>query len=202
MNYPFLVMAGLVVMTLSCNDKQPAATAEKPATPAVRDSSAPQQFFPLADFIKGEIGYVDSLPVGIKRYVTRNSKTDSGYIQLEEFHRLAREFQSPELSGTAFEKKFKETSFYDKSANTATFLYTSTDDANNVKRVDVVTARGDVYDEVRSIYIEKTSADNNKSVTKKMYWKPKRNFQIITLTNNNAQKPENELIKVVWDNRE
>lgn len=202
MNYPFLVIAGLAFITLSCSDKKPAATTEKPINPAAGDSAAPQPFFPIADFIKGEIDYVDSLPVGIRKYTTRGNITDSGYIQLDEFHRLAREFQSPELSGPQFENHFKETSFYDKSANTATFLYTSTDTANTVQRVDVVTAKGDIYDEVRSIYLEKNSSDGKRSTTKKMYWKPKRNFQIITLTNTNAKKPENELIKVVWDNRE
>jgi hypothetical protein len=202
MNCQFLVIAALAVTALSCGDKKPAATAEKPTTLTAGDSAAPQPFFPVADFIKGEINYVDSLPVGIKKYTTKDNTTDSGYIRLDEFHRLAREFESPELSGTQFEKKFKETSFYDKSTNTATFLYTSTDTANTVQRVDVVTAKGDIYDEVRSIYLEKNSSDGKKSMTKKMYWKPKRNFQIITLTNTNAKKPENELIKVVWDNRE
>jgi hypothetical protein len=204
MNYPFLVIAGLALITLSCSEKQPAATTEKrdTATATAQDSAAPQPFFPLADFIKGEIDYVDSLPVGIKKYTTHGRTTDSGYIQLDEFHRLAREFQSPELTGDAFEKKFKETSFFDRSANTATFLYTSTDTSNTVTRADVVTAKGDIYDEVRSIYIEKNSSDGKKNVTKKMYWKPKRNFQIITLTDDGTNKPENELIKVVWDNRE
>jgi hypothetical protein len=202
MNYPFLVIAGLALITLSCEDNKPSTTTEKPAAPTTQDSSAAQPFFPLAAFIKEEIDYVDSLPVGIKKYTTKGRITDSTYIQLDEFHRLAGEFQAPELQKPAFEKKFRETSFFDKSSSTATFLYTATDTANAVSRVDVVTAKGDIYDEVRSIYVEKNVSDGNKTITKKMYWKPKRNFQIITLTSTNAQKPENELIKVVWDNRE
>jgi hypothetical protein len=202
MNYRFLVIAGLALITISCNDKQPAATTETPDSTATQDSAKPQPFFPLADFIRGEISYVDSLPVGIKKFTTHGGKTDSTYIQLNEFHRLAGEFQSPELSNPAFERKFKETSFFDQSTNTATFLYTSTDTSTTVKRADVVTAKGDIYDEVRSIYIEKNSTDGKYNVTKKMYWKPKRNFQIITLTAAGSGKPENELIKVVWDNRE
>jgi hypothetical protein len=202
MNYPFLVIAGLAIFALSCNDNKPAATTEKPTTPTAQDSSARQPFFPVASFLKGEINYVDSLPVGIKKYSTKGRKTDSAYIQLDEFHRLAGEFLTPELNKPAFEKKFKETAFFDKNSNTATFLYTATDTANTITRIDVVTAQGDIYDEVRSIYVEKNVSDGKTNVTKKMFWKPKRNFQIITLTSTDEEKPENELVKVVWDNRE
>jgi hypothetical protein len=71
-----------------------------------------------------------------------------------------------------------------------------------VSRVDVVTAKGDIYDEVKSIYIEKNYRQQDSFLTKKLFWKPKRNFQIITMTSKDAGKTKNQLIKVVWDNRE
>jgi len=55
-----------------------------------------------------------------------------------------------------------------------------------------------VYDQVKSIYLEKRYDHGDTMITRKLYWKPKRNFQIITV------KPsgKDEITKVVWDNRE
>jgi hypothetical protein len=201
MHYPFLVIAGLVVLTLACNEKKPDAP-DKSTTTGQQDTSAAQPYFPLASFLRSEIQYVDSLPVGIKKYTTAGKQQDSGYIRLEEFHRLSAEFLSPEIGDSAFKTNFTETSFFDKSSNTATFLYTSKNQNTAVRRADVITAKGDIYDEVQSIYVEKSREAGDTTITKKMFWKPKRNFQIITLIAAKNEKPKNELVKVVWDNRE
>jgi hypothetical protein len=121
---------------------------------------------------------------------------------LEEFHRLADEFVSPELNDSSFARSFKETSFVDRSNGNATFFYHSQDPSSEIKRVDVVTRKGDVYDEVKSIYIEKSNWRADTSLIKKLHWKPKRNFQLITVMSAGNRKSKNELIKVVWDNRE
>jgi hypothetical protein len=203
MNYPFLVIAAIAIFTLSCNEKNPPPKPETAVTDSVPETAkVPQQYFPVADFLRNEIDYVDSLPIGIMKYRTRNSKTDSGYIKLDEFHRLAGQFLSTELMEPAFAKEFKETSFFDRSNNNATFFYSSDNDSLPVKRVDVVTTKGDVYDDVKSIYIEKLFHRNDSLTILKLIWKPKRNFQIIRITSTGSEDPKNELIKVVWDNRE
>jgi predicted CopG family antitoxin len=152
-------------------------------------------YFPVYDFLSNEIEYVDSTPVGIMKYTTIGKVKDSGYIQLEEFHKLVAEFQQPDINDSLFEENFNETSFVDKSSGNATFFYKARHTSSQIKRVDIVTKRGDVYDEVKSLYMEK---DADSAVVKKLYWKPKRNFQIITV------KPsgKDEITKVVWDNRE
>ncbi len=98
--------------------------------------------------------------------------------------------------------QFKETSFLDKSSGNATFFYSPTNNTLDIKRIDVVTAKGDVYDQVKSIYIEKNIQKGDSVIIKKLYWKPKRNFQVITHLSKGQQDPKTELIKVVWDNRE
>lgn len=202
MNCPFLVTASLVLFFMACGDKNQPKTSN-PETPSEQDSSTPaQQYFPVMEFLKGEIAYVDSLPVGIMKYTHSGSKTDSGYIKPDEFHELTAEFLTAELIDSSFEKHFEETSFLDKTSNNATFYYSSRNEDIPVRRVDVVMSKGEVFDEVKSIYIEKNYRHGESSLMKKLFWKPKRNFQIITVKTDNTQKPENEFIKVVWDNRE
>jgi hypothetical protein len=106
------------------------------------------------------------------------------------------------MKDSIFKRNFQESSFWDRTTNTGTFYYRTKNDTGSLTRVDVVTMKGDVYDEVKSIYIEKNTMQGKQPVVKKMMWKPKRNFQIISIKTNDKDQPENEIIKVVWDNRE
>jgi hypothetical protein len=115
---------------------------------------------------------------------------------------MAAEFLPREITASQFENAFEESSFLDKSTNAGTFFYSNKDHGNPVRRVDVVTSKGDIYDEVKSIYIEKNYQEGDNFVIKKLIWNPKRNFQIITMISKGSGKPKNEIIKVVWDNRE
>lgn len=195
--------AAIALFLWACGNETEPASQEQGATTTAEDSGKIESdYFPVYDFLRNEVEYVDSLPMGIMKYTSLGTKRDSGYIQLEEFHTLAGEFLVPELYDSAFKKLFKETSFLDRGTNNATFFYKTDDESSSVKRIDVVTQKGNVYDEVRSIYIEKHSETGDSSFVKRMYWRPKRNFQITTVSSVGKGKPRDEQIKVVWDNSE
>ncbi|HUQ66009.1 MAG TPA: hypothetical protein VM101_07630, partial [Flavitalea sp.] len=157
MNRPFLMSAVIVLFVSSCGEKnQPVQNVtESAATTSGDTSKAETRYFPVYEFISNETEYVDSTPVGIMKYSTIGKVKDSGYIPLEEFHTLVAQFHLPELKEPLFSKKFNEISFVDKSNGHATFFYTARDTGIQLKRIDIVTARGEVYDEVKSLYIEK-----------------------------------------------
>jgi hypothetical protein len=102
-----IIFNGLLVLALcGCKNHQPS-------------QAPPQQpekkvYFPIADFLKGQIHYADSLPSAKLKVVTENGKSDSAYIHQDEFDQLAQEFLLPDLEQNAFEKRFKETAFIDK----------------------------------------------------------------------------------------
>lgn len=195
--------AVMALVITACGNKTEPSTQDSDTTTTAKDSIKTESaYFPVYDFLRNEVEYVDSLPIGIKKFTSSGKKQDSGYIQLEEFHTLAGEFLVPELYDSAFKKLFKESSFFDRSANTATFFYKTDDESSTVKRIDVVTQKGNVYDEVRSVYIEKNLLSGDSSFTKKMYWKPKTNFQITTISSAASGKSKSEQVKVVWDTSE
>jgi hypothetical protein len=196
MNRPILMSATIAILIWSCGEKNQPAESLSDTTATAADTTARSEspYFPVYDFLRNEIEFVDSTPVGIMKYTTIGKVKDSGYIQLEEFHKLTSEFQLQEIDGSLFKQKFRETSFVDRSNGNATFFYKPADAATSIKRIDIVTEKGQIYDEVKSLYIEKADS----MVVKKLIWKPKRNFQIITIT----PSGKDELIKVVWDNRE
>jgi hypothetical protein len=192
--------AAIVLLSWSCGERNQSSDDLRDSASIKTDTTAKVEspFFPVYDFLSNEIKYVDSTPVGIMRYSTIGKVKDSGYIQLAEFHRLVSDFLDADINDSSFKQKFQETSFADKSNGNATFFYRARDTNTAIRRVDIVTARGEIYDEVKSVYIEKDLPGNDSIVMKKLYWKPKRNFQIITV----RPSGKDELTKVVWDNRE
>ncbi|HKH62330.1 MAG TPA: hypothetical protein VKA49_15915 [Flavitalea sp.] len=157
-------------------------------------------YFPVHDYIKSEIGQVDSLPVGIMKYTIQNGSIDSGYIKSEEFHQLAQEFLSPILERESFEKEFSENSFFDNTTQYSSFLYSAINKNSQVQRVDVLAKPEDVvYNKVKSIYMEKRYEKGDSSVIQKLYWKAGQNFQINTEIR--TAKPEviSKQVKVVWN---
>lgn len=198
MKSPVLLIAA-AFFVFACGDKKPAEVSAKAA--AKDTAAAPKQFFPVMGFIKGEVAYVDSLPVGIKKYRGDNKKTFS-YIKPEEFHRLAMEFTPKEMEDSFFLSHYQETSFLDRSTNTGTFLYVSKDPSLSLQRVDVITAKGDAYDQVKSIYLQKNYRSGDTTFIKKLFWRPQKSFQTITETVRGGGQPQTEVINVVWDNRE
>ena len=164
------------------------------------DTTTAKAYFPVLDFIKSEIRYVDSLPVGIMKYTTENGNIDSGYIKQPEFHQLAQEFISPALEKELFEKEFSETSFFDNTTQYSNFLYSTANRKITLHRVDVLSKPEDeVYNKVRSIYMEKSFQRGDSSFIQKMYWKAGQNFLINTEITTSKPDVITRQVKVVWN---
>ena len=192
-----MILYGLMLLVyVGCNSAE-----VEPGTSQIRDSTQKtKEYFPVLDFIRSEIRFVDSLPIGIMKYTTQDGKTDSGYIKLDEFHQLAQEFLPSDLNEEAFENNFSETSFFDNTTQHSSFLYASTKKNSGVSRIDVlVKPENVVYNKVKSIYMEKFSEDADSSVIKKLYWKAGQNFQINTEIRTPKQEVATRQIKVVWN---
>ncbi len=141
---------------------------------------------------------VDSFPIATMKYIIRNGRTDSGYIQLTEFNELALQFLLPEFKDGSFEKNYTENSFADGAAQSVTFTYSPTDQPLPLQRVDVVTGAGTQGNLVQSIYMEKTRVAGDTAILQKMYWQAGRNFQIISMIRVKGQRPVQQQIRVVW----
>ena len=193
-NY-FLVFVSISFLSIACKNDQQKTTEE--------EKKEEKNFFPVADYIKGEISYVDSLPLRMMKYVTINGKTDSNFLKLEDFNELAREFLPNELIDSAiFEKEFSENSFLDQTTQSLTFTYATKNDKLALQRVDVVANRTTGFDKVRSIYMEKSIARNDTTIQKKMYWRAKKSFEIVSISRIPNRPQSTDHLKVVWDNSE
>ncbi|MBS1599736.1 MAG: hypothetical protein JST75_16035 [Bacteroidetes bacterium] len=194
-NYVQIIIISIFTWLSACkNHEQKTTTAAKVEK---------KEFFPIADYIQSEISYVDSLPLKMMKYVTVNGKRDSGFIKLEDFNILAQEFLPPELKDSAkFEKEFSESSFLDQTTQSLTFTYSTKSDTLQLRRVDVLANRTSGFDKVRSLYMEKNITRNDTTIVKKMYWRAKKSFEIVSLIQPLNQPQSTNHLKIVWDDSE
>src|SRR4030095_14026523 len=85
------------------------------ASEAAKETPVEKSYFPIAEYVKGEIRIVDSLPVGIMKKFKTGSRMDSSFIERPEFHSLAAEFTDANLGKSNLEANYKESSFMDQS---------------------------------------------------------------------------------------
>ena len=179
-------------------DSQGAGADSSPANPTTPKDTVARNYFPVADYLRGEIRIIDSTPAALIRYTTQNNRTDSSFINAATFNRLAEAFLGPGLDSTAFASHFKESSFADATNNSVTFNYTSLQPDQALKRVDVVLDHEN-NDRIKSIYMEQSDPQGDTLVSRKLLWNAGRNFLIITTRQVKTQKPAISQLKVVWD---
>ena len=63
-----------------------------------------------------------------------------------------------------------------------------------MQRIDVIAKQGNTFEQINSIYLEKSGSGKNDEM-KKLYWKAGKNFQIIQKDSTGKQS----VIKVVWN---
>ena len=110
---------------------------------------AKKNYFPVADFLRSEIHYVDSLPLGITKYHIEHNQADTVYIKSEEFDQLAGAFLPPVLTSAAFENDYTETSFMDQTTQTVTFTYSTQNSKQDLQRIDVLAKPEEGFNQVK-----------------------------------------------------
>jgi hypothetical protein len=192
----FALMTGLLIA--ACNNN---ASKTTNTTAAATDSIAPQQdFFPVPDYIGGQLKIIDSLQLPISKSVTVNNNTQLSVATDKELRELAQNFRQPDISDPALKKFYHETSIADQSVPSVTFIYTTTDTTLQVQKINVYVKPDPVQnDKVTGIYIEKTFNRNDTSFTQKLYWKTGKNMQIITEKQVKGKSLPVEQVKITWD---
>jgi hypothetical protein len=184
-----------VLFTGACSEPQQPAAETK-----AEQKEEKKAYLPVLDYLHSEIKKVDSAVAGIlKRTIKNGRQVDSAFITPQQFHMLAQDFLAPELARNRFENAFKESSFFDETTESLAFTYESGDTSVSVHRVDVLVAPSLEFDKVKSIYIEKSYANGDTAISKKMMWTAGSDFSIVTIKTVAAKKPDVEQVKVIWD---
>lgn len=197
----FIVLCAGALFFGACGSHQQPADTPKTDSVATIDSSK-NAFFPVAEFLESEILQVNANPLALKKFTTRNGKTDSVFILPEEFKTLALKFLPEELHNGSFEKTFTESSFMDKTTQSVTFSYTNTIQERPLRRVDVITLPGTGSLHVKSVYMETSRRSGDSTIVEKLYWRAGRSFQIATNTMLKDKGAQSQQVRVAWNEQE
>ena len=167
---------------------------------AIKDSTESQIFFPVTEYINGQLSEVESLPVTPLKIVTQNGRSDSTWMKKENIREFAKPFLYPEIDTANFKDLFVQKSFLDQTINAFTFSYDPIDKLPDTLQL----RRWDVYidpkkNTIKRIYLIKEI--NNKGILQilQLTWKSNQWCKITYLTEQAGKPPQikEELMK--WD---
>lgn len=178
---------------------------EKPEEPISPTNTESQSFvdttahLPVAAFIRNEISMVETYAGGLLKKTTRGNKKDSTYIQLPEFKQRAEQFLPKDLDSSFFQEKFEQTSLVDETTGMINFIYTPKDSVGTLQKVVVYVKPGATSDNVDRIYMETSSMQGETVVEKKLTWKMRQYFYVLTIQQPKTGTPTTTLEKLIWD---
>lgn len=102
----------------SCTD-----SGKSPGQFSGKDTIEKQRFFPVTDYLKGEIYNIKKSGVNPLKYTTVNGYTDSVWLKIEDLDTALTEFLHPKIDSANLITFFLEKSFLDQSLDAVTFTY-------------------------------------------------------------------------------
>jgi len=156
-------------------------------------------FFPVGDFIKGELTEIRRNGKNPIKYFFRGKQQDSSWIKVEALETEFQEFYSPLIDSISYASFFSEKKFFDETLSAVTLVY----DPINILPETLPWIHWDVYidpetNSVNRIYlVKKISPDKSRQFT----WIPGKSCRAITIVESNkGEKPQIiDEVNIKWD---
>ena len=146
----------------------------------------PKNFFPVTDYIKGQIFEIKNGGVNPMKFVTINNHTDSGWLKMEKLNDEVVDFLSPEIDTTNLISLFSEKKFMDQTLDAITLTYDpikSLPDTFSFQHWDVYVDPN--KNTVRSVYLVKKMPGNK---TQLLTWESGKSCNIKTVSSDSSGK--------------
>lgn len=184
----------LILGAFACNSgSRPAKTKM-----AITDTA---NFYPIADFFRKQIEYVDLRNFTLFRITVKDGKRDSSVLTKDEFIALAKVFLDKSISSPAIKALYRETVFQDLSTNSYTLNYSPLGHDAEVKNIDVLLDED--TRQVKRIFIKSSYARGDTAIDEQYNWKADKSFQVNRFLQTKNGFTSKELNYVNWnDTRE
>lgn len=185
----FLACTFSLLFLLGCKGKK-----KNPDVPA-------EKFFPVTDYLKGEIARLDTSLASFYKIETVDGKTDTVAIKNGEVKQYAQDFLTlPDISSEKLRNDYQIIHEYDDILNAFVFMFTTQED-HPVKREDVVLdpqQNEQGKNNIQSIFVELWQNAGDTLIRKNMLWKAGKNFQITTVAEAGKMQRTKKL-QVIWN---
>ncbi|CAN5746396.1 hypothetical protein BH11BAC4_BH11BAC4_11550 [soil metagenome] len=171
---------------------------EIPVEKVVHIAPEKAAFFPVTDYIKGQITEIRNNGVNPQQFVRINNHIDSSWLKVEAFDSAFGMFLSPVIDSMSLSPLFAEKKFFDQTIDAITLTY----DPLKILPDSFLLQRWDVYidpekNTVRRIYLLKKTPDHK---TIQLTWQSDIQCKVVTIsddTEGNAHVEKEVTIK--WD---
>jgi hypothetical protein len=174
-------------------------TKEKQVDPE-KNAGETQSFFPVTDFLLGQLHVTDSLPITPLKITISGNRRDSIWLKKEDIRKFAFPFLHPVIDSVTMRNYFTVKSFMDQTINAITFSY----DAKTKLPDSIKLNHWDIYIDpqkniVQRIYLVKEETINGESVTTQLTWKVNKWCSIRTIIQQPDKDPQIKEEIMKWD---
>lgn len=157
-------------------------------------------FFPVTDFLKGQLRELDSMSLTPLKTVTNKKKTDSVWLKRGNIREFATPFLTPVFDSAKMSSYYTSKSFLDQTINSFTLTY----DANKNLPDNIFLQHVNVYidpqtNTVDRIYLEKEKMEGDTNVIIQLTWKTNEFCSIRTIKQAPGADPEIIEEKMIWN---
>ena len=150
-----------------------------------------QSFFPVTQFLLGQINEIESMPVTPVKITMSRDKKDSVWLKKEDIRSFAAPFLQPVIDSASMQKYFTEKSFLDQTINALTLTY----DLKSTIPDSIKLNHWDVYIDpqkgtVQRIFLVKDEVVNGQNITTQLTWKVNKWCSIRRI----VQEPKKEAV--------
>jgi hypothetical protein len=159
-----------------------------------------KSFFPVTDYILGQIHELNNTPVTPLKITTYKGKLDSVWMKPEQTKVFVQNFITPIIDSVKLHGLFKEKSFLDQSINSFTLTYDPVEqlaDTFILRRWDVYIDADD--NTVKRIYIEKNLPQDDAPYLQKLTWRSGYYCKIITVNENDTSLQNIREEQLIWN---
>jgi hypothetical protein len=167
-----------------------------------KNNDETQPFFPVTEFLLGQLNATDSLPVTPVKITISGNKRDSVWLKKEDIRKFASPFLRPVIDSAFMQNYFTGTSFMDQTINAVTLSF----DAKKKLPGSIKLNHWDVYidpqkNTVQRIYLVKEDIINTERVTTQLTWKVNKWCSIRTILQQPNKDPQikEEILKWNFD---
>ena len=185
------ILQGIIMLFLVC-------CKPKPGVPIQSSNTDTVQFYQISQFVTTQVNDVKKTPYFIFKKTNINGRIDSGQIDNNQFEKLARQFEEPDISEVPLKKEYVESVFFDQTTKTYTLNYSTRNKELEVQNIDVLlNADGST---LKRIFIRKFFTYNrDSSAIEQLSWKPNEQFQISRVVQIPGQKEMMYQSTIVWN---
>lgn len=188
----------MILSSCDSNPGKPGNTPVKPAADTVNKTRKEPRFFPVTDYLEGQLFDLGQRGITPLKYITIKGRTDSTWLKPNEIRVAVREFLEPRIDSVNLVSFFTEKKFMDQTLDAVTFTYEPTGKLPDSMKLEQWT----VYinpetGKVKRIYMVKQGPGNT---TLQLTWLSDKWCKITTFSGDAAgsQVVEREE-KINWD---